>query len=172
LKDITTLDLRDLLISIAEILIPLCAVAYLAWFLGRRIVKGKAEELKAAIQEKKEELARYIDAEKDRPFVPANAKITRTSYPDPIPKSDPDDLKVIEGIGPKIEELLNKQGIYTYQQLADINPVRIAGVLKSAGPRFQIHDPGSWPGQAILAKEGKWEELQKLKDQLIAGRNP
>ncbi|WP_138477953.1 hypothetical protein [Dyadobacter bucti] len=172
MKDITTLDLQDLLISVAEILIPLCGVAYLAWFLGRRIVSKKVDDLKITIQEKKEELARYVDAEKDRPFVPVTAKIASTIYPDPAPKRDPDDLKIIEGIGPRIEELLNKQGIYTFEQLADINPVRIAGVLKSAGPRFQVHDPGSWPGQAVLAKEGKWEELQKLKDQLIAGRNP
>lgn len=172
MENITTLDIRELLISVAEILIPLCGAAYLGWFVGRRIVNGKMEELKDAIQVKKEELAGYVNAEKDRPFVPVTAKIASTTYPDPLPKTDPDNLQIIEGIGPRIEELLNKHGIYTFQQLADINPVRVAGILKSAGPRFQIHDPGSWPAQAILAKNGSWEELQKLKDQLIAGRNP
>jgi predicted flap endonuclease-1-like 5' DNA nuclease len=172
LKDITTLNLQDLFISVGEILVPLCGVAYLAWFLGRHIARGKVDDLKMTVQEKKEELARYINAEKDRPFVPVTAKISRTSYPEPVSKKDPDDLKIIEGIGPRIEELLNKQGIYTFEQLADISPMRIAGFLKNAGPRFQVHDPASWPGQAVMAKEGKWEELQKLKDQLIAGRNP
>ena len=33
-------------------------------------------------------------------------------------RANPDDLKIIEGIGPKIEELLNNEGIYKYAQLA------------------------------------------------------
>jgi hypothetical protein len=33
-----------------------------------------------------------------------------------------------------------------------------------------MHNPSSWPQQAKLAHEQKWEELKILKDKLLAGR--
>ena len=36
--------------------------------------------------------------------------------------SNPDDLKRINGIGPKLEKLLNKNGIYTFEQIANLSP--------------------------------------------------
>jgi len=81
-----------------------------------------------------------------------------------------EDLKIIEGIGPKIEELLNREGIRTIEQLADTSIIRIAAILKNAGPRFQIQDPTSWPKQALLAKEQKWDELEQLKRLIMSGK--
>lgn len=81
-----------------------------------------------------------------------------------------EDLKIIEGIGPKIEELLNREGIHTIEQLADTSIIRLAAVLKKAGPRFQIQNPTSWPKQALLAKEQKWDELEQLKKLIISGQ--
>jgi predicted flap endonuclease-1-like 5' DNA nuclease len=81
-----------------------------------------------------------------------------------------DDLKIIEGIGPKIEELLNREGIHTIEQLADTSIIRIAAILKKAGPRFQIQNPTSWPKQALLAKEQKWDELEDFKKRIISGK--
>ncbi|MCF0039658.1 hypothetical protein [Dyadobacter fanqingshengii] len=81
-----------------------------------------------------------------------------------------EDLKIIEGIGPKIEELLNREGIHTIEQLADTSIIRLAAVLKKAGPRFQIQNPTSWPKQALLAKEQQWDELDQLKKLIISGK--
>jgi len=81
-----------------------------------------------------------------------------------------EDLKIIEGIGPKIEELLNREGIRTIEQLADTSIIRIAAILKNAGPRFQIQDPTSWPKQALLAREQKWDELEQLKRLIMSGK--
>ncbi len=81
-----------------------------------------------------------------------------------------DDLKIVEGIGPKIADLLIKEGIKTWKQLSDTDPERIKGILVAAGPNFQIHDPGTWPHQAGLAAEGKWDELKKLQDDLSGGK--
>ena len=81
-----------------------------------------------------------------------------------------EDLKIIEGIGPKIEELLNREGIHTIEQLADTSIIRIAAILKNAGPRFQIQNPTSWPKQALLAKEQKWDELDDLKKRIFSGK--
>lgn len=82
----------------------------------------------------------------------------------------PDDLKVVEGIGPKIEELLHNEGILTFGQLAATAPERISEILRAAGPRFQIHDPTTWPQQAALARDGKWEDLKAWQDALNKGR--
>ncbi|MCF2487432.1 hypothetical protein [Dyadobacter sp. CY347] len=81
-----------------------------------------------------------------------------------------EDLKIIEGIGPKIEELLNREGIHSIEQLADTSIIRLAAVLKKAGPRFQIQNPTSWPKQALLAKDQKWDELEQLKRLILSGK--
>lgn len=85
-------------------------------------------------------------------------------------KAKPDDLKIIEGIGPKIEELLNNAGIMTFADLAKADKQIVKDVLGNAGPRFQMHDPTSWAKQSELARDGKFEELKKLQDELSAGR--
>lgn len=81
-----------------------------------------------------------------------------------------DDLKIVEGIGPKIEELLHKAGIKTWQKLSETSADRLKEILDAAGPNFQIHDPSTWPKQAGLAAAGKWEELKKWQDELSGGK--
>lgn len=81
-----------------------------------------------------------------------------------------DDLTKIEGIGPKIAGLLNKDGIHTFKQLAAAKTARLQKILSDAGPRYQMHNPGSWPKQSDLAAAGKWKELDKLQDELNGGK--
>ena len=81
-----------------------------------------------------------------------------------------DDLKIVEGIGPKIEELCHAAGIFTFAELALTNPSKIKEILEAAGPRFQMHDPSTWPEQAALARDGKWDELKKWQDELNKGK--
>lgn len=81
-----------------------------------------------------------------------------------------EDLTKIEGIGPKIKELLWNGGILSFGQLANTDPKNIKKLLEAAGPRYQMHDPGSWPRQSALAAAGKWKELDKLQDELDGGK--
>ena len=81
-----------------------------------------------------------------------------------------DDLKIVEGIGPKIEELLHKAGIYTWESLSESSPDRIKGILDQAGNEYAIHDAGSWPQQAGFAANHDWDMLKKLQDELNAGK--
>jgi predicted flap endonuclease-1-like 5' DNA nuclease len=81
-----------------------------------------------------------------------------------------DDLKVVEGIGPKIEELLHNGGITTWAALADSPVSHVQDILRAAGERFRVHDPSSWPRQAELLAMGRWEEFKRLTDSLTAGR--
>lgn len=77
-----------------------------------------------------------------------------------------DDLKVIEGIGPKIADLLKNAGIFSYAQLASKTLEELQEILDDAGPRFRIARPKNWGEQAELAAAGKWEELKTLQDNL------
>lgn len=74
------------------------------------------------------------------------------------------DLKLIEGIGPKIEGLFHNYDIKTWQALAEATVAKCREVLSSGGDRFQVHDPASWPMQARMACEGKWKELAKWQE--------
>lgn len=103
---------------------------------------------------------------------PAPKKATKAVVPDPEPLySTKDDLRVVEGIGPKIEEILNQQGIYTWRELAMTPVSNLQNILANAGKRFQMHDPSSWPEQAKMADQGKWDELRKWQDELHGGIN-
>ena len=81
-----------------------------------------------------------------------------------------DDLKKVEGIGPKIEELLNNAGIHTWTALSASSPTRLKSILEAAGDRYKMHNPDTWPAQALMAAQGKWTELQKWQDELDGGR--
>lgn len=80
----------------------------------------------------------------------------------------PDDIEIVEGIGPKIAHILRRAGITTFAQLAAADVSRLQQLLKENNLR--IADPTTWPEQARLAAEGKHEELKKLQDSLRAGR--
>jgi predicted flap endonuclease-1-like 5' DNA nuclease len=79
------------------------------------------------------------------------------------------DLTIVEGIGPKINELFNNNGINTFAQLAAATVPQMRKILDSGGSRFRIANPGTWAQQAALAAENKWAELKKLQDKLSAG---
>lgn len=81
-----------------------------------------------------------------------------------------DDLKVVEGVGPKIESLLKNAGIYSYVTLATTSSEGIKDILLAAGDRYRMHDPGTWPAQSSLAAQGRWDELTALKDELNGGK--
>ena len=74
------------------------------------------------------------------------------------------DLKVIEGIGPKIENLFNNAGVDTWSGLADLNVARCREILMTGGDRYRLHDPASWPMQARMCAEGKWKDLARWQD--------
>lgn len=77
-----------------------------------------------------------------------------------------DDLKIVEGIGPKIEGLLNNAGIDTWQQLSKTELSAIKAILQAAGHRYRLAAPESWSLQARLANNGEWNKLKQVQDKL------
>jgi len=100
------------------------------------------------------------------PVAPAPKPV---SPPTPVAGAE-DDLKKIEGIGPKIEELIKNGGIKTWAKLAETDPSVIQGFLDAAGPRYKMHTPLSWPLQAGMAARGEWEALNKWQDEHDNGK--
>lgn len=81
-----------------------------------------------------------------------------------------DDLTKIEGIGPKIAEILGRNGIYTFADLAKTSTSDLQKMLDVAGSKYAVHDPKTWAQQSSLAASDKWDELKTLQDKLIAGK--
>ncbi len=88
----------------------------------------------------------------------------------PASTETPDDLKKIEGVGPKIAELLINAGLETFAKVAATDADAIKAILTEAGSRYQMHDPTTWPKQAELAAAGKWDELKQWQDELDGGK--
>ena len=80
----------------------------------------------------------------------------------------PDDLAIIEGIGPKIKEILKASGITKFSQLAILKPEEIKELVSAGG--VHLFDPTSWPEQANLAAQGKMDELEVYQEKLKGGR--
>lgn len=92
-------------------------------------------------------------------------KLVETAPTEPL---KPDDLTLLEGIGPKINRLLHEAGIRTFAQLAVSEVSELRAILDPAG--LQFIDPSSWAAQARLAAEGKFDELKTLTASLKGGR--
>ncbi|MGB5242306.1 MAG: hypothetical protein WBN50_01710 [Lutimonas sp.] len=80
-----------------------------------------------------------------------------------------DDLTKIEGIGPKIQGLLNNESIWSFKQLSETSSLRLQRILDAAGAAYTMHNPRTWSAQARLADEGNWEELKIWQEHLKGG---
>ena len=105
-----------------------------------------------------------------RPDTPAPADLPAGAAIDSITSGVKDDLTIIEGIGPKLAEVLRTAGITTFPQLAATTPDHLQQLITQAGIR--IADPTSWPEQAALAASGNLQGLRSLQDTLKGGRRP
>ena len=128
----------------------------------------------------------------DTSTAPIKAKKTRVKKPEAKPKVNlsrpktylldsvaaraagfqlkgPNDLTVIEGIGPKINELFNKAGVASFAQLSKQTVPQIQKILDDGGDAYSLANPSTWAQQATLANENKWAELKALQDSLTGG---
>lgn len=96
-----------------------------------------------------------------------DAKMARDVFGKAIKEND---LKIIEGIGPAIEELFKNHGVTTWKALAMTTVEKCQEILDSEGERFRVHDPETWHEQARLAYQGKWEKLHEWQQQLKGGK--
>jgi len=85
-------------------------------------------------------------------------------------KNGQDDFTIVEGVGPKINDLIHAADIHYYTALATTSVDAIQRILDDAGPRYKLAKPGTWPDQAKMAAENRWDALKKWQDELDGGQ--
>lgn len=157
----------------------ICAI--LGYLLGRLRPKAKAVET-VNNSEAQKWRARYAEMEGDLVECRKRLKAQSAQASATVISFDPDkvkavfgkkikrnDLKIVEGIGPKIEALFQDNGIRTWKDLSQATVLRCREILASGGKSFEMHKPDTWPKQAEMADHGKWEELKQWQDTLKGG---
>ncbi|AZQ43277.1 50S ribosomal protein L21 [Nonlabens ponticola] len=119
--------------------------------------KAKKDDKPVAKEVKPTEAPKGEVAKKEAPAKKAPAKKATAKG---------DDLKKIEGIGPKIASTLADAGMGTFAELAKADPAKISEIIADVRGN---HVPDTWPQQAQLAADGKWDELKELQDRLDGG---
>ncbi|QTE24126.1 50S ribosomal protein L21 [Polaribacter cellanae] len=107
------------------------------------------------------------EAKKEVPKV-EKKEATKKATPKKATKKG-DDLKKIEGAGPKAAEALVAAGIDTFAKVAKTDAAKLSEILTEASSRLSHIVTDTWPKQAGLAAEGKWDELKELQDRLDGG---
>ena len=79
-----------------------------------------------------------------------------------------DDFRILEGIGPKVTALLHKNGIKTFQNLANSSFDDLKALMLHH--RQYLSNPTNWARQAALAAAGEMEALEALKAELKNGK--
>jgi len=133
---------------------------------GHLAAATNAEEMAAAAPAPK--AAPKAKAEVAKKAEPAKAEEAPAAPAEEAKSSEADDLKKIEGIGPKIAEVLAEAGVTTYAGLAKMDRDAIKAILDTV-PTLKSKEPKTWPQQAALAADGKWDELKVLQDELMGG---
>ncbi len=131
----------------------------------KEVVKDKAAEEKENTAPAKETVAKEPKAKKET-TTKAKEEEPKTKKAKP---AKADDLTKIEGIGPKAAEALTNNGIDTYAALAKADPEKIKEVLTEASSRMAHLDPTTWPKQAKMAADGKWDDLKEWQDSVKGG---
>ncbi|MCJ7465823.1 MAG: 30S ribosomal protein S2 [Maribacter sp.] len=127
-------------------------------------VKETPEDVVAPAKVKKvKEVDAPVAAEEAAPKKQAVEKATKAK------PAKADDLTKVEGIGPKAAEALVNAGFESYAKLAKAKPEKIKEILTEASPRMAHLDPTSWPKQAGMAAEDKWDELKEWQDSVKGG---
>lgn len=143
-------------------------------------LEHKNERLQGALEECRKNLAAASSPNKTRPTPKPKSKAAAITPTDSFDASaakaafgkrvKQDDLKIVEGIGPKIEGLFHSFNIKTWKALSEVSVAKCQEVLDSGGDRYRIHDPASWPMQAKMAYLGQWKKLLKWQDDHRAGK--
>jgi len=131
-------------------------------------VKAPKATVKPVAKETKTEVAVEV-AEVKAPKADIKTVAKETKAKVAVEVAEADDLKKIEGIGPKIAEIFNAAGISTFADLAGTSVEKLSEILADAGSSYASKNPGTWPEQAKLAAEGNWDVLKDLQEKLKGG---
>lgn len=131
------------------------------------VTKAVAEGLEERKSEKNNGKDKEEDANKENKAT--EEKPAKKAEAPPKAEAKADDLTKIEGVGPKAAEALAASGVKSYADLADADAEKIKEILTEASSTLAHLDPTSWPKQAKMAADGKWDELKEWQDSVKGG---
>ena len=133
-------------------------------------ITGDPHAQESKVQAVEDAEVKTVEEEKEPESSVEERVIEAPAAAEPPVAEKPDDLRKIEGIGPKVAQHLNDAGIMSFAQLAQAEVERLREILVAAGPAYKGMDPQSWPEQADLAAKENWDALKELQDKLDGGR--
>jgi len=132
--------------------------------------KGAVAKKKAAPAKKEKAADSDSDAKSTKKAPPKKAAAPKkTTEKKPATKKAADDLTKIEGIGPKAAEALVAAGLATFADLGKAKVPAIQKILDESDGKFGMMKPATWPKQAKMAADDKWDELKKWQDEMDGG---
>lgn|SRR5690554_2996887 len=155
------------------ILIPIAIgviCALLGYLLGQSIAKDENNQIDVSVY--KSRIAQ-LESDLAKSKTPLNvqsilfdADAAKAVFGKKIKEND---LTIIEGIGPKIQELFHNHDIKTWKALSECSVAKCQTILDSGGSRYKMHRPDTWPEQAKMAYHGKWNALLDWQQELHGG---
>ncbi len=141
----------------------------------KKVAKEPAKKTEKKVEKKAAASTKKADATKEAPKKETKKaevkKDTQKATPKKTTKKSTkaDDLKKIEGVGPKAMEAMVNAGLDTFAKVAKAKPAAISKILTDASSRLAHLVTDSWPKQAKMAAEGKWDELKAWQDEAKGG---
>jgi len=135
------------------------------------ILESVTQAVAEGLEERKSEKNNGKDKEEDanKENKATEEKPAKKAEAAPKAEAKADDLTKIEGVGPKAAEALAASGVKSYADLADADAEKIKEILTEASSTLAHLDPTSWPKQAKMAADGKWDELKEWQDSVKGG---
>jgi predicted flap endonuclease-1-like 5' DNA nuclease len=112
-----------------------------------------------------------LQADRDGGFSTRDAEIARLRGELAEATAGPDDLLVIEGIGPKINQALRADGFTRWVHVRDASQDRLRSAIEKAGITF-APSMTTWPKQAAYLAAGDQDGFRKYTEYLISGQDP
>ena len=134
-------------------------------YLAAALLEGFKSAPKKSVAKK--DVSKIPAASHEKTTTPVVEKEQESKQVPPKNSTKSDDLTKIEGIGPKIAEALVAGKIISFADLAKADSGKITELIADVRGN---HVPDTWPQQATMAAEGKWDELKKLQDELDGGK--
>jgi predicted flap endonuclease-1-like 5' DNA nuclease len=155
--------------------VVLCCLGFVlgllaAWLYWRRRVSERSETirgLQTSLNERDSSLLNLTSRLREQEASVEHQRACDTKAGDAT-EPQRDNLERIEGIGPKISDVLGAAGVRTFAQLAATDVSSLEETIREVG--IGLADPSTWPEQASLAASGQWSKLEVLQDELKGGR--
>jgi len=98
-----------------------------------------AKPVEKVVEQKEEIKAEKVEVKVEKVEKPATKK--------PV-AAKADNLTVIQGIGPKMSEVLTAAGIDSYSKLSEISEEDLIAILEKSGVRYKSYSPETWAENA------------------------